>query len=389
MNQDDSRQMKVLFFLHKTILLGGGTKSFLAMLRGLMQRGVQPIVVMPDSEGVYEVITGLDIPTVVVPYFDTVYPWVRSLKDVVLFLPRIIRHRTMNWIAIRRITRAVQSEGIHLVHSNVSINAVGYYVSRRLGVPHIYHVREYGDKDFSLYHFPSRRFFYRMLRAPQSYNICITRDIQRHFHQDGRAPSRVIYNGIQAVVETLPQRQKEDFFLYAGRLIETKGIRDLLMAYKAYFLRTNKPLQLYVMGEQPEQAYYQQLVNYVHEQQLEEYVKFLGERSDVQDYMQRARGCMPEAMFNGCLSIGRNTGGTREQMDNGLRLTGEEIALRYETQEQLTQWLLEVSEHDNDYYKPYQERAFNTVNQLYSIESNVRQVYDFYQLIMSKEGGQA
>ena len=88
--------------------------------------------------------------------------------------------------------------------------------------------------------------------------------------------------------------------------------------------------------------------------------------------------CMPEAMFNGCLAIGRNTGGTREQLDNGLALTGNEIALRYDTDEQLSAYLLDISNHSIDCYAPYQERAFKTVNQLYSSESNVSNVYNFY-----------
>ena len=46
--------------------------------------------------------------------------------------------------------------------------------------------------------------------------------------------------------------------------------------------------------------------------------------------------CMPEAMFNGCLCIGHDTGGTKEQMDNGTEATGEDIALRYQTEDQLT-----------------------------------------------------
>lgn len=378
--------------------MGGGTKSFLAMLRGLMARGVQPVIAMPDREGVYSVIKEMGIPTIIVPYFDSVYPWVRSLKDVVLFLPRIIRHRVMNYLAIRKITQALRQEGIQLIHSNVSVCSIGFWVSRRLNVPHIYHIREYGDKDFSLYHFPSRRWYYRQLRTSESYNICITRDIQRHFKQSESVASRVIYNGIQDAVEVYPQHERSDFFLFAGRLIETKGIFDLLRAYSDYFKEASNKLPLYVMGEQPNHDYYEQLVHYVKEHGLEDVVKFMGERSDISNFMSRARAiiipshnegfgrCMPEAMFCGCLAIGRNTGGTREQMDNGVTLTGEEIALRYDTQEQLKQYLLMVSNNNDSYFEPYRQRAFETVNQLYSTESNVRQVYDFYQNILKKEG---
>ena len=389
--------IKVLYVLHKTVLMGGGTKSFLVMLDGLRKRGIQPLVVMPDREGVYSVIADMNIPIVITRYYDTVYPWVRSFLDVLLFLPRIVVHRTVNFIAIRKITSAIRKENIQLVHTNVSICTIGYWVARHLGVPHVYHIREYADTDFGLYHFPSRKYFYRLLSAPQSFNICITKDIQRHFFQDNRNESRVIYNGIQAAIDTMPVETKENYFLFAGRVIEAKGVLDMLKAYDVYHKQAKKIIPLYIIGEQPELSFYNELTEYVKKHQLNDYVIFYGQRSNIQEYMSHATAiiipsrnegfgrCMPEAMFNGCLAIGRNTGGTREQLDNGLALTGNEIALRYDTDEQLSAYLLDISNHSIDCYAPYQERAFKTVNQLYSSESNVSNVYNFYIDILNSQ----
>ena len=391
------KQVKVLFVLHKTVLMTGGTKSFLIMLEGLRQKGIQPIVAMPDREGVYSVIADMNIPTVITRYYDTVYPWVRSVKDVFLFLPRLAVHRTVNHFAIRKIAKALSHENIMLVHTNVSICTIGYWVSRRLGVPHVYHIREYADTDFGLYHFPSRRYFYRLLSAPQSFNICITKDIQRHFLQTGRKESRVIYNGIHEAIDTIPNQPKENYFLFAGRFIEGKGVLDMLKAYADYKAQATNVIPLYAMGEQPDQPFMNKLTTFVKAHGLDSCVKFFEQRSDIQEFMLHARAiiipsrnegfgrCMPEAMFCGCLAIGRNTGGTQEQLDNGKALTGEEIALRYDTGSQLTSFLTDISNHSADDYAPYIERAFRTVNQLYSSESNANNVYSFYQYILNRE----
>ena len=93
--------------------------------------------------------------------------------------------------------------------------------------------------------------------------------------------------------------------------------------------------------------------------------------------------CMPEAMLNGCLVIANNVGGTKEQLDNGLELEGQEIALRYETVEDLTRLLLEVSSHSKEDYIPYIERAYHTVNSLYSLKRHAAEVYSFYQEILT------
>jgi glycosyltransferase involved in cell wall biosynthesis len=123
---------------------------------------------------------------------------------------------------------------------------------------------------------------------------------------------------------------------------------------------------------------------------MQQFVVFLGERSDISDIMRQARAliipsrfegfglCMPEAMFQGCLAIGHNTAGTKEQLDNGLELTGKEIALRYNTIEELTQLLKTVTERPSSDFDGYRLRAFDTVNQLYSSESNANSIYKFY-----------
>ena len=87
-------------------------------------------------------------------------------------------------------------------------------------------------------------------------------------------------------------------------------------------------------------------------------------------------------MLQGCLAIGRNTDGTKEQFDNGLDMTGEEIGLRYDTNEELSRLLKEVTVNPISYYQPYKERAFRVVNQLYTEENNIQQIYSFYKEIL-------
>ena len=40
--------LNVVYVLNSTYALGGASKSFVSMLSGLMERGVHPIVVLPD-----------------------------------------------------------------------------------------------------------------------------------------------------------------------------------------------------------------------------------------------------------------------------------------------------------------------------------------------------
>ena len=365
------------------------------MLKGLMKCGIRPVVAMPDNKGVYSEIKEMNIPVIVTLYRDSTYPWVHSFKDVFLFLPRIVLHRIINYIAVKKIAKSVSGLGVELVHTNVSVCSIGFRVSRKLNVPHIYHIREYADKDFGLYYIPTRNLYLRQLTTTKSYNICITKDIQHYFHQDKKSSSRVIYNGIQNSIATRPRVTKKDYFLYAGRVVAAKGVLEMLEAYSIYKNRASHVYPIYIVGEQPDASYLKKVKDFIREHHLEDLVLLWGQRSDIQHFMQQARAiiipshnegfgrCMPEAMFNGCLAIGRDTGGTHEQLENGVELTGEEIALRFNDNMQLAQHLLDTSNNSTDYYQPMLERAFFTVNYLYSAESNVNNVYQFYKHILT------
>ena len=93
-------------------------------------------------------------------------------------------HRIFNFIAVSKIAKTAAKYGIDIVHTNVSVCSIGFRVSRKLNVPHIYHIREYADKDFGLYYIPTRNIYLRQLTARNSYNICITKDIQKYFRQE-------------------------------------------------------------------------------------------------------------------------------------------------------------------------------------------------------------
>ena len=390
--------MNVAYILNSTILSGGATKSFIAMLRRLIPMGVSPLVIVPDRDGVYGVVRNMGVPILAMTFRMNCYSDCSTMKGKALFLPRMGVKILANKIAERRLVPVLRQRGIELVHSNVGFVDIGFNAARQLGLPHIYHLREYGIPDFGLRHFPSDASFYQRLNAPHSYNICITSDIQRHHRQFGKEEcSRVIYNGIQPAVDEMPTDSRSgDFFLFAGRIQPAKSVDTLLEAYANYCSLTTQPLPLRLAGSLADSTYVKKLETFIAQHGMREHISFLGDCSNIGELMQSARAiiipsqsegfgrCMPEAMFQGCLAIGRNTAGTKEQFDNGLKITGEEIGLRYDTTHQLAQLLQEVSLRPVNFYNDYRERAFKVVNHLYSSEANAKQVYDFYREILCR-----
>jgi len=386
--------MKVAYILHQTTSIGGGNKSFMEMLKGLMQKGVQPYIIMPNRDDLFHDFERMNIPTFVTTFRNNAYPDVQSWKDFLLFIPRLFARIIVNQKATNEVVQYLRDKKIDLIHTNVSVCNIGYKVARKMNLPHIYHVREYGDKDFNIHYFPSKKTLLKSLESPMSYTIFITKDIQKHFHQESKPASRVIYNGIQPRVSLLPTSENTDFFLFAGKVKPPKGLLELIIAYNRYKACVSNNLPLYVAGDTEDQAYYKKIQKFISDNHLNNDIKFLGVRKDINSLMRQAKAiiipswnegfgrCMAEAMFNGCLCIGHNTGGTKEQMDNGISSTGQEIALRYNTEEQLVQLLCKVSNSDKESFLAMKERAFQTVNNLYSSEANIQSVLMFYHYIL-------
>lgn len=386
--------MNIAYILNTTAPNSGATKAFMNMLEGVMKRGVKPYVVVPDGEGITCELKSRNIPTLVVTYRTSAYPTFHTLKEKVLFVPKLIARIIVNHRATKVLTSFLKDNKIDIVHSNTGVVRIGFDAAQKVGVPHIYHIREFANL-LGYRYFPRSSSFYHQLNCNQSYSICITKAVQKHYGQENRAHySRVIYDGVFSKMEVIPRSGTKDYFLYAGRIQQPKGLDQLLRAYKQYASKSASPLHLKVAGSNDGDLYYQQQLTFIKDNGLTEYVEILGVCDDMASLMQNARAlivsspfegfgfCMPEAMQQGCLVIGRNSSGTKEQLDNALEMTGQEIALRYETIEELAKLLSDVASNSLSCYDHIIQKAFEVVNQLYTKEKHAQRICQYYNDIL-------
>lgn len=388
--------IKIAYIVNSTDMSGGATKSLIALIQSLTSLGVEPIVVTPDKKGLYQDAKNRGWQTIAVPMRQDVYPYIRSFREVILFLVRLIYWQWLNYKAIKILYRTLVKEDIDIVHTNVSVMAVGTKLAQKLHKPNVVHFREYADKDFGFHYFPSKRRFMRRIMSSDSYVICITRGISHHHQMDDYEKSVTIYNGI---IDNKKNKGyglgQQTYFLYAGRISPRKGLMNLVKAYCNYAERvaSESLMQLFVVGAEQDKSYVASIKTYINAHHQEKNVVFLGMQNDITELMINAKAivipsefeafgrCMPEAMACGCLCIGHDTGGTQEQFDNGLNLTGNEIGIRYNTVDELANILQKVSITPSSNYDSIRERAFQTVCKLYSYDSSAKSVIDLYKRI--------
>ena len=231
--------MKVLYITGPG--MGGSNVSLKLTILELQKKGIKPIVVVPNTS-IANWFNEDSIDTVVINFKFSIWQPHYALFDKLVLPIRMFKNIAINMVAIVKLLLVMIKVSPDIVHTNISVLTVGYWAARILHIPHVWHIREYINKDFGYTPFPSFKFFSK--RFLHEYCISISRDLVEHFHIVSDK-IKVIYNGVSTnSIELLP---KENRFLFVGALIPGKGIQDAVEGYISY-LKMGGSYDLYVVG---------------------------------------------------------------------------------------------------------------------------------------------
>jgi glycosyltransferase involved in cell wall biosynthesis len=373
--------MKIVYILATDSKYEGSSKSFYYMLTSLMKKDIEPIVILPRYGTLAECLIKDKIEFKIMPHYFFVYPPFGNVKDMMLFVPRALKWEYYNFIAIHRLSLYISKISPDIIHTNVGPSHIGFYIAKRLNIVHVWHLREYQLEDFKIYPFPSFHRFMKKIHSNKNYCIAITRGIYDYFKLGNNAT--IIYNGVLRKTQIQFIEKKMKYFLFAGKLATNKGIQDVINNF-IQFCSFNDDYKLYIAGDTNDKTYKNKLYKIIKKSKMENKILFLGMRDDIYDLMAKATALIVpslyegfgritvEAMFNGCLVIGHNTGGTREILES------ENLGLLYSSDEECVTLMKEVIANGIEFYFPLIKTAQKKAVELYSIEQSVNAVYDFY-----------
>lgn len=362
----------------------GSSISLLNTLIGLREKGVQIKVALPREGFLSKKLKENDIDYIITPITYWCQPSLSSIKDYLKYIPRLLRTIINERRSFNQLKNLISEWNPDIIHTNVSVIEVGYRLSKSYNVPHVWHVREYGDLDFSLHSLSGKKKHRGHLS--DSHVISITHALKK-YHRLGEK-AYVIYNGIEERKHDF-KVNKKDKVIFVGRVTQKKGAEEILDAFISYSKR-NPKLTLEFIGS-CDPTYQEYLEKRIKTANLNNRIKFIGPVQDPYPLMQESKAIIvasqnegfgritSEAMLNECLVIGKNTAGTREQFDNGKSLTGREIGIRYDDMAGLEEGLLHLSDLSEEDYNRLIEDAKYTVHTLYSVKNNVNEIYDFLQ----------
>lgn len=379
--------MKILYIVH-TNAVGGSNKALFNILDYMRLRHDVRVVLPKPSDGKSVVLDYLqknEIKYYAPCFYDAlVYGTDKNpVRRLIRTCGRWYRHLRMR----RKIKGIIDDFKPDIVHTNNGIIDIALDYCRKKGIPHVWHLREYQDLDFHMSVMPSKKIWLRRIHKQGNYNIAITKGIYDYFNL--RTCDTYIYDGVLDLsIKTNRNMHKADYFLFVAGGVFTpgKGLLDALKAFNS-FSSSQHGYLMYIVGKAVDCQYRVECETYIKENNLYEKVKFLGVRNDVDELMANSIATLVpsefegfgfitvEAMFNDSLVIGRNTAGTKEQLDNGLKYTGEEIGMRFNTIEELDACMERAVKEDTSNMR---RQAKMVVSKLYGIDTCCKKVEKYY-----------
>lgn len=311
-----------------TELKNGATRSMLDLIESwINNQQVKIIALVRDDGELKKYLETLGIETLVFHYNGVrYYTKNNTLIDTVKDLIRRLILLYERILVVHDAKKILKNRSIDIIYTNTGAIFFGAWLSKSLGIPHIWHIRELGEEDQNARYLWGRRYFIRLLKCSNAI-ICISRTVyDKYVGLIGNTKNvYMYYNDLSEKNINWQERliPKDKFnILIAGSVIEGKGQEQVICAVNG-LRKNNIPAELFIAGSAVGK-YADNMRQLVAENHLEEYVHFLGQVKDMQKLKKDmhvevvASRCEAfgritiEAMLNGLPVVGANTGGTAE-----------------------------------------------------------------------------
>lgn len=153
---------------------------------------------------------------------------------------------------IRELAGRLADKGIDIVHTNTSVIDYGEKLAKLLGVPHLWHIREFGEKDFNNVPLVNYDEYFSRFEGSDGLLVCVSGGVADKFrgHLDDKR-IRVVHDGASER-NIIPDRQYRTTgtlrLLQAGNINEFKGQKIAIEAVQELWERNIKDITLQIAG---------------------------------------------------------------------------------------------------------------------------------------------
>ncbi|MDG4512651.1 glycosyltransferase family 4 protein [Streptococcus suis] len=380
--------MKVLVVSHENSL-SGANKSLISLINLLSDKISFDILVNKKEGELVETLKSNSKVNII----QTNYSWSvahsrsTTLKRWIRLIVDAFKYYTSYPIS-KKLIEELKINGYDLVYSNTSTIDIGYRISQKLKVPHIWHIREFGKLDFNFQNLRKKSYYDKMLIGSEMI-IFISKALQAEYERKLNLNSTVIHNGFEITqlkyeIKIFSQLTKESLINIAvtGQVSPGKGQHEAIRACEL-LIKEGYKIVLNLYGE----IDYDYLNKTVPNFNNFSWLRLHGSVSDLYERRHdidielvcsknEAFGRVTiEAMLHRIPIIGSNTGGTLELIDDGrtgiLYESGNIISLADKIKKIINNNELRMSIIDSAEKFAEQFTIERTSNDLYTVFSNV------------------
>ena len=292
-----------------------------------------------------------------------------------------------NGLLAKEMAKILKSEKVDLIHSNTSVVDFGYRLSKILKVPHIWHIREFGEDDFSMYPLCSYRKYYKKICDKNNYLVCVSKSLMEKFNKKTKNV-QVIYNGVDSKnindKKKFPSKNDKLICLQTGMINKAKGQDITIKAIEELYNEGYKNIELLLAGSG-------NIYDLGIEKKNRKWLKVLGQVNNIEEIRKEVNveivsskkeafgRVTVEAMMGGIPVVGSNSGGTKELIKDN------ETGLLYEpgNYEDLKNKIKYLYENKKE-IKRLGVNAYNYSKDYFLIDRCASEIYKLYKEILNK-----
>lgn len=250
----------------------------------------------------------------------------RLIKKLLKFFLFLI-YRYKNIKAYYRAKKLIDFNEVDLIYTNVNRIDFGVTLSKKFNVPHIWHIREFGDSDYRLFSF--RKDYIKFMNKNTDKFIAISKAVYNSWIKKGIDKTKInlVYNGIDFKRINLTNVKKVNNervkIVFTGSINDTKQQIQLIEALRILPKDILNLIHIDFYGSGTKN-YLSYLFRKIKQYSLEEYVSFKGYNANVTSILSeydvgiicsRSEGfgrVTVEYMASGLCVIASNTGANCE-----------------------------------------------------------------------------
>lgn len=252
--------MRVLWISH-TSNLEGAEKSLIEAVTALHQRGVEVHVVFPEQGELIAMLNGI-ASAHVVPYIWWVYgdkqpfnPF-RKPRQSLHLIRKTVKNLRKILRSVPELEKVLKDVQPSLVITNTIVIPCGALAAYKLGIPHVWYIREFLEEDHGCAFMFGRKFSLFLIDKLSRKVITNSQATYKRFSGEiSQAKLSVIHNAVEIskeIEESIPPNKQEGTFYISliGRKTPAKGQKDAIEAL-AMLLKNGVNAHLWLVGGEP------------------------------------------------------------------------------------------------------------------------------------------